>query len=666
MGIHLRPGHYVEAGEKGWKEKSYEDFLTDIVIGPITLGYWGKEIEKNKNAADAHSPIYSIPNPWAAAYLFNYVMGDNTHPLSKNLVVEILNIISDYALFGNLELFKLSKPEPGSPFNKIWNMAPGFLKYNDNLMFFKDVTTKEIVGGISKSSLVWTSQKYIAKRKYEELQNDTNLIYYLKTIQSSNNPEVNYNAFWQHNSLQSIVNDPRGTDRLEIQAGKDSLVGWLGKATPKLLNSVFVDESSNCMVFSNELLKDNIQIFNDYINPAGFIEKLRTQKGGKELPMNMGASKWVVIDSLLEPCYIINDQVECSDANLVHGLQGGILYPVNPKYLSDYQLKLNDLKVKGGLLKGAANINGEMCWKEKLNMEKTARYITDKRSISIWPPFKSDYFPNYVIEYCTKNISSLQKLEFYDEKGEQINIASLREHEGKDFRTYKLEENKFPKYIRIKTQLDGNTVGGFIEVTERSKNPAEGKIIIGIDFGTSHTSVFYSKHEESYKMLFENSTQIMISDAGIRPNIHYNFIPERLSSEKPSNEKEYNLKNPWQPFLTRWMNFTKKVGLEADFIEDGIIPFTHFADDRAENPLFSDLKWGAPQNIARYRGLFLKQLITMAVVEAEAVGFKELEIKWSYPKAFSTDQMTNINHAWNEVKKYLKISNNGEGKNNGD
>jgi hypothetical protein len=62
-----------------------------------------------------------------------------------------------------------------------------------------------------------------------------------------------------------------------------------------------------------------------------------------------------------------------------------------------------------------------------------------------------------------------------------------------------------------------------------------------------------------------------------------------------------------------------------------------------------DLKWGADVETNKYRTLYLRQLVLMTMVEAEAHGCDELEIRWSYPKAFTQLQLNELQVFWKNL-----------------
>jgi len=648
MGIHLRPGHVPEEGKKGWTPTGYDDFLRDIKIGVLDLGYWGKQIDNSIDAPDAHSPIYSIPNPWASAYLFNYVMSDNTHPLAESLIIQMLNLLSDFAIYDALDLIELNKPSGNTPFSKIWSMAPDFITYNNSIWFFKNKSTKEIVGGLSQSSLVWTSQQYEGKRNKSELITDENLILYLRNIKDQNRPKLSYNAFWMHSLLNQMINKEISYGNLATLAFS-SPESWTKKIPPSGLQSDFFDGESECIVLDESSLVKGRQIFSNTINPHGFIDELKNQKYGDRLPMNMGDCKWVVLDSLLEPFWIKNDKVESSVNEFVHSFEKGFLYPVKPEYISKFKLKLRDLKIDRIMNIGPQNARSDIIWKDKRKLTLNTQFQDDARSLAIWPPFMSQYTVNYIIEYSlAEPISNLENIEFYNENGKKINCSMPKYYKGQNFRIYELAEKEFPKYVRIIRKNQNTSFGGFIEIIEREKSNSQGRMTIGVDFGTSHTSIYYCKFNNIEQMSFINAIPIIITDNQSRFGVLYHFIKMGLASKKPSTQTEWDQCQPWQPFQTQWMEFSKG-NKKAIYIQDGIIPFLYYASDTNPNPIIENLKWGTTDDISTYRDLFLEQLILMAIVEAEAIGFENLKINWSYPKAFSVPQKNAIESSWKKI-----------------
>lgn len=664
MGIHLRPGHKPEKGKRGWEETGYDSFLEEIKIGKIDLGFWGKQVQNSKSNADAHSPIYSIPNPWASAYLFNYVSSDNTHSLSEYLIVQILNVLSELAVYQTLEPFELNEPaaDSNSPFKKIWNMAPAFLKYGNVIYLIRDKKSKEIVGGFSKSSLVWTSQKYEGKSNIEFIENDEHLISYLKFIKDLINPtspEINFDSLWGHPLLARLLNK-QGRNDIELKDyAKFESINWLKKITKKTDESDFLDSDSGCMVLDYNSLNKGKNIFKNKMNPIGLIEELKGKKSNSnpkgEFPLGLGQGKWVILDELLEPYWINSRIVEKSDTKFIRGIDKGFLYPVKPEYLRDFQLKIVELKLTGEFYKGTSNAKATINWKSKIDLDVNTNFVDDTRSIAIWPPFQSEYTSCFVIEYHISEIQSLEKLQFFDNKGEEIK-SDFKYYEGQNFRVYNLSDKRFPEFIRIQKKYKDESFGGIITIKPKPKGVASGLMTLGIDFGTSHTAVYYSKNDETDKLKFNESSPTVIADSVTGYGVSYNFLPNGLSKEKPNTEEEWNSKIPWQPFITQWMDFSNKTDLKSSYLMGGNIPFFHFINETNRKVhICNELKWGAPENITKYRKLFLQQLLLMSIVEAEAKGFEKLKINWSYPKAFSDPQLSILKGVWATLLSDLKI-----------
>lgn len=662
MGVHLRPGHKIEQGEKGWRPTSYEDFVTDIKVGALELGYWGKEVDESLDAPDRHSPLYSIPNPWASAYLYNYVMNDNTHPLAEPLIIQILNLLSDYALFDTVECAELDKPSEKSPFQKIWSMAPDFIKYGQGIWLFKNRDDRKVVGGLSKSSLVWTSQQYIAKREKADLLTDTRLISFLKGIKDkSKRPSHNFSAFWMHPMLNKMLSAE--TPDIEFAQTPAMPEDWLKRVFSRQEESDFWDVDSQHFVFDLRSLDKNRQILENTPNPPGFIDEIKKKRNGESLPMSMGVNRWIILDSLLESCWVKQNKVENSEKGRAHGLEKGFLYPMKPEYLS-HGLELDDLRIDGSMQVGTNNAQANIVWKGKRELPLTTQVSNDTRSLAIWPPFESHYVDCHVIEYSSSGISGLQPLEFYSNKGSMIKCGVPQYHAGQIFRVYKLADKQFPQYIRFVNVDHGKAFGGLLKISQREKGNSQVKMIIGIDFGTSHTSIAYNKDGKKSLMTFANAKPIILTDRESWFGMLYNFLPNALAENKPSSKAEWGRieREPWQPFQTQWMDFSRgKKNLEEQvLIQDGIIPFLHYASETTIGLIIDNLKWGAPLSIVTYRELFLRQLLEMAMVEAEAIGFEKLSIRWSYPQAFSHDQILNLESSWSKILDELKLSSDKE------
>ncbi len=101
MGILLRPSHKNSTNKPGWNRTSLANVISDIDINIKDLGLWGKVVENTK-VKDAHSIIYSIPNPWSSAYLYGFVLtggnlGDKLSTIQTKLFDLIIYLLYEYA-----------------------------------------------------------------------------------------------------------------------------------------------------------------------------------------------------------------------------------------------------------------------------------------------------------------------------------------------------------------------------------------------------------------------------------------------------------------------------------------------------------------------------------------------------------------------------------------
>ncbi len=666
MGMHLRPGHKLEDGKKGWVPTNYDILIEEIKIGQLDLGHWGPDIKGN---IDKYSPLYSIPNPWAAAYLYYFVLRDNTHPLVEPLLKNLINLLYDISIFKKVELLEIQKPKENEPFYKFWQMAPDFIKYYEKIFVFINKSSKNVEGGLSKSTLLWTSQQYKCSDNTDYIEKDyiirdEKIKYLLKHIKNCNKPDYTneiFNIFWQHEILSQIISsiDTHTQDNIGEKEFPNAPEDWLIIIESKQINSKFFDEKTNMLVFDSTSLNRNEKIFDDRDNPPSLINELIEKKSGDSLPLNLGDKKWVILDYLFEKSLIKQNKFIEDYSNQIKLISNEFLYPVKSDFIERFKLNLSDLSIDRKIFTSPQFAKGTFKWNNKLNVDINCNILNDSRSLAVWPPFQSKYSNIYIFEYYLDGVNELEKLEFYDKDGNKINFTQIRYFEGQNFRVYELNK-KFPKYIRINIKNDSEIIGGFLEIEEKIINKKTGKVTVGIDFGTTHTTIALKANDSKSSLLnFKESKPIFLADKESIYGIKYNFLPNGFD-EKPLRKEQWENRTPWQPVQTLWMKFANNQINSDEMMPflDGIIPFLHYASNfTIKNPIENNLKWGVKKDIASYRELFLKQIILMSIVEAEAMGFEEIDIRWSYPVAFSPKEYQILKGFWENIKDKLKINN---------
>ncbi|MBI1923906.1 hypothetical protein HYR99_06610 [Candidatus Poribacteria bacterium] len=167
--------------------------------------------------------------------------------------------------------------------------------------------------------------------------------------------------------------------------------------------------------------------------------------------------------------------------------------------------------------------------------------------------------------------------------------------------------------------------------------PATKSWTIGIDFGTTGTSVYVNDHIRSpfpihFKPLLLQVTQSLEE---FRSQIYDDFLPGATEST---------------PFLSVFHKFPT-VGLRP--LLDGHIYFLpdyqKFSEKlTSDQGIITDLKWGGPDERRHVRA-FLEQLCLQCAAEAVANGVKEVGWRFSFPAAFSDQDRKDFQDIWDKI-----------------
>lgn len=186
--IVLIPGKgYKASDNNGWVNIPLTEILKIMNIeNEGSFGNWGDKF----NHKDKYAPHYSIPNPWASALLFEKIIFDQSDKQYKKQVIRLLmNLLYELTVKETLQIVKVPKPNDiNDPFYKFWEMSPESIRYGENgdIYLIETVENKReeriIVGGCSKTTLVWALQTYKSYEKLEDLQKNPEFNIVLRTI----------------------------------------------------------------------------------------------------------------------------------------------------------------------------------------------------------------------------------------------------------------------------------------------------------------------------------------------------------------------------------------------------------------------------------------------------------------------------------------------------
>ncbi len=611
MGYRIIPGHKKDDSNTGWNANTnLDEIVMNIQSGSCELNWYKSVGDKQSDTAKS---FYSIPSPFATSYLFKEISCEPNNELSPEILELILCMIWDI-IKKRAEIRIINKPDPKSDFYNFWDLAPDFIKFDNNDKLPVLMRDNEIIGGFSKYSYCWASPNY--KPKYIILDHPSlkniknvskgfiplskddkdNIYAYLKFLQQKKEPELNFEKFWTSPILNEALKN--------IDDSKSSIY----------------KQKEDCVV--------SFGVRDDVVEDAGFIK------------MNF-------YNELPEPELTRN--IELFDAN------NKILFPLKQEFLKEF-IKNGRGKFTGTAGVGSAEI---ILGNKKFNIDSSS-ITADYRSIAVWPPFKSEFLENYVYELFPDSDTQryTNELEFFDEQGMQIKyeLIDKKINSPDIIRAYRSREPKvFPSYIKV---THNNGTSGFVKVTSRTIKDNGKGIKIAVDFGTSHTTIACKTDgENSEKKLinFESCRPILIASNETYNRILDKFVPDKLLDYIPKREEDFenNIRN-WIPFRTLFNQYNP---LKDSFLEAGVIPL--FGNNKEitnfiKRGVFKkDIKW---KDEVQLRDGYLNYLTTLILVNCEGGGFKikDCEIRWSFPKAFSTEEQHIMATYWNKLNVKLK------------
>ncbi len=181
---------------------------------------------------------------------------------------------------------------------------------------------------------------------------------------------------------------------------------------------------------------------------------------------------------------------------------------------------------------------------------------------------------------------------------------------------------------------------------ERSESPTIELWKIGIDFGTTGSSVYYREG----------------SPSSLRAPRPLQLEPHLLAVSRPSITETYGFFLPSEienvdGILSVFRDF-HPMGADLDIkpFHDGHISFI----DRSEQGFLTgvnaagicaNMKWGNAAERARAKA-FLKQLCLITALQARVAGAHEVEWVFSYPLSFSGDRANEFELTWNESRRF--------------
>ncbi|MCX7612528.1 MAG: hypothetical protein N2043_13175 [Ignavibacterium sp.] len=672
MGILLRPSHNLSSKKAGWNVTSLDDIISNIDINVKDLGFWGKMISES-NVKDAHSIIYSIPNPWASAYLYNFILtggnfGADLLSVQTKLLDLLISVLYDYAFKKSVKLYEIKIDRNLN--SSLSSLIPEFLKFGDKIYVFED-SSGSIIGGLSRKSLIWVSQLYDTNEENLKIIKEYDQFkVYLNDLKK--NKEILdddiYNTFWGLNYFKKILSELPENLRLEYIQPYNLIPQVSGDVYE--LNKKYFNDEIKTLVLTEKILNEDKEIIPGIIIDDKLKKEMLSIGRGTSIPKIDIKIDWVIVDKFIEKKFIQYETLNKYSENLPRrkedvikclDVETGLLYPFKAELIEALKGKLELISFKNYLYRSgdkyAFNIKYSCGNAEALPISEM-EVLSTSRVLAIWPPFKSEFVDNYIFDYSIVKKEDGNELRFFDLNGNEINSEINR---FKNFNVHRLKN--FPTYVVFKENDNGTTISGSLKVIETKKdNHKKEKVHIAIDFGTTRTNIAYKLGDEEPKLIdFIKSLPIVFASDDDLDIVNLRFLPVKWLEKVSWSLQGKNISFPIIPFLSiyrTWRHDYEKLAYEDGTFSTGSI-FFNLPDERTNKSLLTssyrelitNLKWGlGGGSNAEYRTNFLQQLLEMVLVEFEARGFEDINVYWTYPKAFSREEFLQLNQTWDALK----------------
>lgn len=587
--------------------------------------------------------IDSIPCMWARPLLFEIVLYDTDHPMHDIIVGEWRGLLTMLALKERknfpltTQLIKIPSDNDGK--------TPEFLRVLRKLMpehkLDQNTTWENLylillknrpIGITSPTTIVCTSIDY------QDCISVLDVPWYeppfLRDPIGSLNPEESQSvAGWLHKFYQDKIDplpssDIRGYLAEQVEAFITGLNG-IPKVLPEL---------------SNISLKMDVGIFNGMDFPIApkkyFTDKLFV----------INKKTAFTLDNILPTNILSSTRSNILDLD---GTDITPILPIKKEMLNEFSAdelnkRITFEKIPGGIkvylnLPSEDDANGMLIDRTFEKKKDDGNKLFDSHEIveidhlpvfEVWPNFRTPdwkayftYFRKVQNTFDAKPLSTESK---DCSLGENIEITKT---------------STFPT-VMMCTYSDVNNFNdeeaGILLIAAQKSQPGAATWNIGIDFGTSGTTVYKREKAEAKPETLsfaDRLLQITNSKSEDRDNVYQQFFSSRLETT---------------PFFSLFQQHehaeTKlKLGKELDPLLDGHIYFVK--DYKLKKNVVSNLKWSPePDDRLRTRA-FIKQICLQCAAEASHNNVKVINWYFSYPLAFSKDDTDEFNNICTDATK---------------
>jgi hypothetical protein len=297
------------------------------------------------------------------------------------------------------------------------------------------------------------------------------------------------------------------------------------------------------------------------------------------------------------------------------------------------------LKLSGPDLTNAAGRTIELT---KLYRREDIQTLDNVPILEVWPNFKAPNWKAYYTCYSTDDAGSTFAAQPYAPGKTVDSEVTLK---GKGKRRYWRTET-YPEAIICQSsvantqtnQMDLQEAGLLLLVQPEEVLSRGRSYKVGVDFGAASTTVCVRSGEQRFPIKFADRKVSVTASGDIAQAQLTNFFLPKSDSEMPVLSFFQSFDNntsgqQFQPFLNGHIYLLPGAG----------------TFDANQPGMAYDLKWSSEDRDRRMVKAFLSQLCLQTAAELVVAGATKAGWSFSYPTAFSDEQMEGFPEIWNQV-----------------
>jgi hypothetical protein len=423
---------------------------------------------------------------------------------------------------------------------------------------------------------------------------------------------------------------------------------------PAMRSDVVLESSKPCspapLVICRDTLRSGVRISGPFFGDA---IPLPSEARGQSLRTRTGEPiqrRWIDPEKAFFPEYLV--ELPLRDTTLNSSFVSGpnCSLPLTTEFLDyfgyeDAKTRLRMHRRSDGVMQVTLDVpisSGQV---------RLTKAYTKDRIKSLQQPPILDLWPNFVADgeaedgswrsyYCFLSFRGLPT-GGQDIDAKNYSFRPVGVHFGfttDDFRTiWKLD--RYPEAIEC--GYLGDSAGLILPTSPKRARSAGLRWVVGIDLGTSNTNVFYlpDGSEEAMKLHFaDRCVPICAPDEGIRIfHLYKRFYPVKYAKTEDV-----------VPDFATLFNVTEEGADRREAVLGGVAFLKREIEDWEANILKSNLKW-ATGNDRQLISAFIEHVLLMVAAEAKSRGVSEIDLRWSFPSAFSEPWQIGLNTFWKEV-----------------